>query len=108
MFQSATLKLTAWYLALMMGISLAFSVVLYNSSTETLIAAYEHQRAAIRQQFFNALGEPIIVRDAGLRDNEVSAGQQRLIANLTLANLGVFVVGGAASFYMARRTLRPI
>ena len=109
MFQSATLKLTVWYLALMMGVSLAFSLVLYNSSAESLSVAYEHQRAAIKQQFFNVFGlAPSAATFDRLRDNEISAAQQRLMANLTLANLGVLAVGGAASFYLARRTLRPI
>jgi len=109
MFQSATIKLTAWYLALIMGLSLAFSFVLYNSSAETLDAAYDHQRSAIRQQFLNDYGfTPSPLDFDRLRTQEMSAGQQRLIANLTLANVGVLVVGGLASFYMARRTLRPL
>ncbi len=109
MFQSATIKLTAWYLALIMGLSLAFSLVLYNSSAETLNAAYDHQRTAIKQQFFNDFGFTPSQLDLNrLRDREISSGQQQLIANLTLANLGVLVVGGLASFYMARRTLRPL
>lgn len=92
-----------------MGISLAFSVVLYNSSAETLIAAYNHQRATIRQQLYTSLGLSPSSGDVDrVRDEEISEGQQRLLANLTLANLGVLVVGGAASFYMARRTLRPL
>ncbi len=109
MFQSATIKLTAWYLALVMGLSLAFSFVLYNSSAETLDAAYDHQRSAIRQQYYNSFGfTPSPLDLDRLRDREISSGQQRLIANLTLANVGVLVVGGLASFYMARRTLRPL
>lgn len=109
MFQSATIKLTAWYLALVMGLSVAFSVVLYNSSAESLGVAYDHQRAVIRQQYLNAFGfSPTALDLDRLRDTEISSGQQRLIANLTLANLGVLILGGAASFYMARRTLRPL
>ncbi len=92
-----------------MGLSLAFSLVLYNSSSETLNAAYDHQRTAIRQQLYGAFGfTPSPVDLDRLRDREISSGQQQLIANLTLANLGVLVVGGLASFYMARRTLRPL
>lgn len=109
MFQSATIKLTVWYLALIMGISAAFSIVLYNSSIETLNAAYDHQRAAIREQYQDFFGmTPSRLESDRLRENEISAGQQRLIASLTLANVGVLVVGGAASFFTARRTLRPI
>lgn len=107
MFESATIKLTAWYLALIMGISLAFSVVLYNSSADSLTVAYDHQRMVLRQQFLKIAGFVPAELDRD-RDSDISRGQQRLLANLTLANLGVLVVGGAASFYMARRTLRPI
>lgn len=106
MFESATIKLTAWYLAIIMGISLAFSVVLYNSSVETLYAAYDRQQASLRQQYLKIFG--VAPRADTARDTEISAGQQRLIANLTLVNAGVLIVGGAASFYTARRTLRPI
>jgi signal transduction histidine kinase len=109
MFRSATIKLTAWYLALIMGLSLAFSLVLYQLSSESLSMAYDHQRAAIRQELSDNLGlSPSPFDLDQLRDREINSGQQRLIASLTLANLGVLVVGGAASFYMARRTLRPL
>src|SRR6266496_5067517 len=109
MFKSATIKLTAWYLALIMGLSLAFSVVLYDSSSASLATGFEHQRTALRQKFLQSLGFPLSPYDLErLGNDEISSAQQRLIANLTLANLGVLVVGGAASFYMARRTLRPL
>ena len=109
MFQSATIKLTAWYLALIMGLSLAFSLVLYHSSADSLGAAYDHQRLVIRQQYLDVFGfSPSQLDLDRLRGSEISEGQQRLIANLTLANLGVLIIGGAASFYMARRTLRPL
>jgi signal transduction histidine kinase len=109
MFRSATIKLTAWYLAFIMGLSLAFSLVLCQSSSESLSVAYDHQRAAIRQELRDNLGlNPWPFDMDRLRDREIVSGQQRLITNLTLANLGVLAVGGAASFYMARRTLRPL
>ena len=109
MFQSATIRLTAWYLALVMGLSLAFSLVLYNSSAASLATEYDRQRTAIRQQFFDSFGfSPSQLQLDRLRGDEISEGQQRLLANLILANVGVLIVGGAASFYLARRTLRPI
>jgi signal transduction histidine kinase len=109
MFRSATIKLTAWYLALVMGLSLAFSLMLYRSSSDSLATAYDHQRTAIRDQVREQFGFSSSPFDLDkLRDREIGAGQQRLIASLTLANVGVLVVGGAASFYLARRTLRPL
>ncbi len=106
MFKSASLKLTAWYLALIMGLSLTFSVVLYNSSSAALRASFEHQRVIIRQQFENAFGFAPSLYDP--RSAEIGEAQQRLIASLALGNTAVLVVAGAASFYLARRTLGPI
>lgn len=109
MFKSATIKLTAWYLTLIMGLSFAFSLVLYNVSANSLDVGLEHQRITIRQQFqqYFALS-PTQLDLERLRDSELSVAQQRLIANLILVNVGVLAIGGAASFWMARRTLRPI
>lgn len=109
MFKSATLKLTGWYLALVMGLSLAFSFVLYHSSVGSLQSSFDHQRVAIRDQYQSYYGVPPSPYDLdALQSREVSRAEQQLIANLTLANIGVLLVGGAASFYMARRTLEPI
>lgn len=109
MFKSATLKLTGWYLALIMGLSLAFSFVLYHSSAESLAQGFEHQRMAIRDQYQDYYGVQLspFALDT-LRAHEVARAEQQLLANLILANVAVLVVGGAASFYMARRTLTPL
>ena len=109
MFKSATIKLTGWYLALIMGLSIAFSVVLYRSSSDSISAGFDHQRTAIRKQFEAYYGiTPSPSSLDRLQSSEMSAAEQRLAGNLMLANFGVFIVGGALSFYMARRTLQPI
>lgn len=108
MFKSATFKLTGWYLAFVMGLSLAFSFVLYQASSESLNSGFDRQRTAIRQEFQN-YGLNLSPFDMDrLRDQEVASAQQQLIARLTLANIAVLVIGGAACFYLARRTLQPI
>ena len=108
MFKSATIKLTCWYLALIVGLSLAFSFVLYRSSAESISSGFDHQRSAIRQQIEDLYGSQTPFNFDRMRTSEISLAEQRLIANLTLANVAVLVIGGGASFYMARRTLRPI
>lgn len=109
MFKSATIKLTAWYLALIMGLSLAFSAVFYHTSSNSLSDAFDRQRTIIRQQFQDTFGFTPSPADFNhLHAEEVTSAEQRLLADLTLANMGVLVVAGAASFYLARRTLRPL
>jgi two-component system, OmpR family, sensor histidine kinase CiaH len=109
MFKSATFKLTGWYLALIMGLSLAFSFVLYQASSESLNSGFDRQRMALRQQLRDYYG--IIPSPFGLdriHNSEVTEAQQQLMVRLVLANIAVLVVGGVASLYMARRTLGPI
>lgn len=43
-----------------------------------------------------------------LRSNEISAASINIIKGLVLANILILVVGGAVSYLLARRTLRPI
>lgn len=96
-------------MALIMGLSLAFSFVLYQASADSLNSGFDHQRTAIRQQFQDYYGVNLSPFDVDrLRNSEVSEAQQQLVARLTLTNVAVLVIGGAASFYMARRTLEPI
>ena len=109
MFKSATLKLTGWYLALIMRLSFAFSFVLYRSSAESLASSFDHQRTVLRDQYQQFYGVKLSPFDLDtLRSREVARAEQQLLANLILANVAVLGIGGAASFYMARRTLEPL
>lgn len=96
-------------MALIMGLSLAFSFVLYRSSAESLASGFDHQRTVLRQQYQQFYGVQLSPFDLDtLRSREVARAEQQLLANLILANVAVLAIGGAASFYMARRTLEPL
>lgn len=103
-FHSAALKLTAWYLALIMILSLSSSVVIYQLSRDQLINNTRRQ-----VYFFNDVLEPADFRDfSQLRQRQLDQGLNRLKGNLALFNLLVFAGGGVAAYALARRTLRPI
>lgn len=103
-FHSAALKLTAWYLALIMMLSLSSSVVIYQLSRDQLINNTRRQ-----VYFFNDVLEPADFRDfSQLRQRQLDQGLNRLKGNLALFNLLVFGGGGVAAYALARRTLRPI
>jgi signal transduction histidine kinase len=104
MFKSATLKLTAWYLLIIMTISIAFSVVIYGVSSAELNRPFpvrallnSHQRVIINSDDFEEV-----------RQVFVSEGRERLLVNLVVANIATLALGGGASYLLARRTLRPI
>lgn len=103
MIDSAVLKLTGWYLAMIMALSLGFSLFLYN------LYDAEFTRGLRRQDiFFNSMMPQGLPGFNEFREAQIVEGEQRLKSNLALFNLIVFVAGGAASYALARRTLKPI
>ncbi len=103
MFKSATFKLTMWYLALVMAISLVFSVVVYHVGTNELAQGLRGQTERIYTNF------PVFDNSPFLRPGkELTNGQHRLLARLVLLNILVLAGAGFASYWLARRTLEPI
>jgi two-component system sensor histidine kinase CiaH len=111
MFQSATLKLTAWYLLILMSISLIFSLVIHNIATtelhdrlDKLQTRFEHE--ADRVSFNIPL--PDRLDYIALRNAQYEAASKNLAIQLIYVNLFILAIGGAGSYFLARRTLRPI
>ncbi len=104
MFHSAALKLTGWYLIIIMALSIGTSVALYHVSSTDL------DRNVGRQiGYFNGfLGPTDITNYSNLRLRQLDQDQSHLRSNLFLFNLLVLLLGGAASYALARRTLKPI
>ncbi len=99
-FHTATLKLTAWYLAILMTVSLAFSVVIYNISAHELDRPFP----------INSPNRTFIDDDTirVIRESRASEGKRSLIANLVILNVATLALGAGASFLFAKRTLHPI
>ena len=104
MFHSAALRLTVWYLAIIMAVSLIFSAILYSVSSADL------ERNVNRQlgYFNNFLGPGDIDNYNLLRRHQLNDDKDHLRGSLILFNLAVLGGGGAASYWLARRTLQPI
>lgn len=104
MFHSAAVRLTLWYLALIMLVSLMFSGLLYRVSSDEL------ERNVNRQvgYFTNFLGPNDFLNYNSLRQRQLDEDRSHLRGSLVLFNVMVLVGGGAASYLLARRTLRPI
>jgi two-component system sensor histidine kinase CiaH len=101
-FESATVKLTAWYLAIIIAICLLFSVVIYSiASTEVGSRITYLQRNRSLQVYIDPTFDD-------LRDIQVHKAESSLITSLVITNLCIWVAGGIGSYYLARRTLRPI
>jgi signal transduction histidine kinase len=104
MLRSAVLRLTVSYLAIIMVLSISFSVVLYGISSSELDRGFRHQ-----SPYYGRLVPPSGLPDfTQFREEELAAGQANLRSDLIAFNLGVLLLGGAASYALARRTLKPI
>ncbi len=103
MFQSATIKLTGWYLLILMTISIIFSIAIFEITTQEVSSRLERFERSV-QMTPGLLPQPLSV----LRSNEMSAASNNIITGLVAANILILCVGGAVSYIFARRTLKPI
>ena len=99
MFRSATFKLTSWYLAIIIAISLLFSVVIYT------IASRE---VATRIDDWQSASSYSTSRFLAIREQQLHRAEANLIASLAITNITIWTIGGIGSYYLARRSLRPI
>jgi signal transduction histidine kinase len=105
MFTKASLRLAGWYVAILMGLSLAFSFWVYNEAVVELRQGFQ---GPVTVWFGANFGVNSAAELQKIINNQIAAGQQRIVGRLVLLNLGVLVVGGVASYWLARRTLQPI
>jgi len=105
LFYSATLKLTLWYLLILMTISLLFSVIIYYVSTGELSNRFDNFESRLQ------IGDPApntptpfeSFRRRQLHDAEINLG-----IGIFYTNLSIIIFGGLGSYFLAKRTLRPI
>lgn len=104
MFKSAALRLTIGYLAIIMALSIGCSLALYRVSSNEL--AQSAQRPV---DLYNVVFGPNNANEINnLRLVQLGNDRDRLKINLLLFNISVLVIGGGVSYFLARRTLKPI
>lgn len=105
MFKSARIKLTAWYLLIIMLISASFSVAIYRGLTSELSRIERAQR--LRQEFSQDF--PLPERAPFRLDPDiVEETRQRIRLGLILVNLIILGASAGAGYFLAGRTLKPI
>lgn len=95
MFNKARITLTAWYLLIIVIISVSFSFVIYN------VLSHEVERFARIQRV--RFSDP-----ANFDPDLVSEVKGRIVLFLVLANGVIVIASGGLSYFLAGRTLRPI
>ncbi len=107
MFASATLKLTVWYLVILVTTCLIFSFIIFELSTSEISRRLE--RLQIRAEGSSqtiTLPGPVTLSE--IRANQTEEAKASIFVGLLYMNLAVVGLGGIGSFLLARRTLQPI
>src|SRR5438552_1920544 len=106
MFKTARLTLTAWYLLIIMLVSVSFSIAIYKVLVAELNRVERMQRMRQEGQFPFELrqGSP---RRFVLDPQLIEETKNRLIIILILINGGILVSSSLAGFFLAGRTLKP-
>lgn len=114
MFHSARLKLTAWYLTIIMVLSLMFSVAIYKVLTQEIERFERSSRFRIERR----LREDLIIPDDSrlhrfpmplpISQELIEETKHRILFMLALVNAGILISAGGFGYMLAGRTLRPI
>jgi len=121
MFKSARLKLTAWYLLIIMFISLSFSAIIYVGLARELERGFRRAELRLRAEELN-IPLPrrfsIEQKDLPLRLRELQPrffivedleqAKRRLVINLLMINGAIFGFSFLLGYFLAGKTLKPI
>ncbi len=113
MFQSARLKLTFWYLVILMCISLAFSLAIYSVLTQEVRRFAQDQRALFERrmrygQMPSDLSLSMPLPAVTVDNSLMQSSQRRLAVSLFVINGLILIASGWLSYFLAGRTLSPI
>jgi two-component system sensor histidine kinase CiaH len=103
-FHKKSLQLAGLYLAIIFAISIFFSVTIYQLSVQELDRGLRGPRGYAERALPNSVREDI----AEEREELYTAARDRVLSRLIMTNIFIVIAGGALSYYLALRTLRPI
>lgn len=109
MFKSARIKLTMWYLLIIMSITLLFSSFVYIGFSNSTRRALEFQKGRIEREM-RMRGEGFVPQRFQDPINEDTLADLRhaLLITLGSINLAILVVAGILGYVLAGKTLKPI
>lgn len=106
MFKIARIKLTAWYLLIIMGVSFSFSGVIYVGVNRELTRIANFQRTRI-QGIIRGYPNPVEI-SLGPDADAINDARVRIVSILALINFSIFVFSGLGGYFLAGLTLDPI
>lgn len=116
-FHYARLKLTAWYLLIIVSLSVIFSVLIFKAWTLEIDRFERAQRFFIERRLQEGTflvppppnGRRVLLFNGDQMNPELIAEtKQRILLMLIAANSGILVITGGLGYFLAGRTLKPI
>ncbi|PIZ64055.1 hypothetical protein COY16_00285 [Candidatus Roizmanbacteria bacterium CG_4_10_14_0_2_um_filter_39_13] len=114
MFHSARIKLTLWYLLIIMTVSMAFSAIIYGFTDREVHRFATMQRQRIQERlesdkFFFGDRPRVMPHIMEISDEElITEVQSRTLISLGIVNGIILLVSGGLGYFLAGKTLRPI
>lgn len=105
-FKSSYIKLTLFYVLIVMVISVTFSILLYDVSSREIDRGLGHDNR-IMQEVMPRLNNNFPEFEQ-LRLMQIKESNKRIRNNLVTVNLLILVLSTVVSYFLARRTLEPI
>src|SRR5438132_1048822 len=107
MFHSARLKLTAWYLLIIVIITMVFSVIIYQFISQEVERSLQMQEVRqLRAEIEEGLAPPLF--PPPLDPQLLEEAENRIKLMLAGIDILIFCLSGIAGYFLAGRTLRPI
>lgn len=112
MFRSARLRLTAWYMLMIMWVSVVFSAVIYSMVSfqiEGMIRRQNERIIRMQNESDDRFGFRFVPNTPPfISTDELENQKKQLLVSLILVNVGIAVLVGGASYILSGKTLKPI
>lgn len=115
LFRTTRIKLTLWYLLIIMLISISFSFVVYRMVSLELDRIERMQRDRLTRRFPQWIQEikpdhiPDTIRPPRfIEAGDIDEAKKRLTSILVLVNITILGTSAIAGYFLAGKTLRPI
>ncbi|HUP26217.1 MAG TPA: HAMP domain-containing sensor histidine kinase [Candidatus Limnocylindrales bacterium] len=108
MFHKTSTKLAGLYLAVLMAISLFFSINVYQLSVQEFDRGFRKQDSILRDGPDFRPGPLLRNQLMQEQKSRYEEAKSRVLNRLVLVNVAILLGGGFVSYFLARRTLRPI
>ncbi|MBI3981084.1 HAMP domain-containing histidine kinase [Candidatus Microgenomates bacterium] len=108
MFHSARLKLTAWYLAIIMLVSLTFSFIIYRNLVSEVERFEKVQRLRIERNLEERWIAPFHLPVPIASPELIEETKQRIFIRLLILNGSILFLSGVFGYVLAGKTLNPI